>query len=430
MCWSSVRPVATSWACAVLVAACGAEAASDGTGGSAVCAAGQASGCICADGSAPQTPDAQAGCASSLPAHSGTGVLAAVAGASAGRAGAQALDDAAVSAMAARARSGNAAGGVAAATTMGGAGAAESGEAAPSMMPVAGGGAGAAGAFDSPAASGGVAGAMAADAAAAGAAGTAAADGTASSLDCAGGTVGKASNGGGVQGRGNGNVQFTVDADNQIVRMRTTLAVPGKPNGNTTLFLWPGLEPIQGSDHYSPIGTGVLQPVLTWGGSCAPGSIQTRQGSHWWISAQYVNTLGSDQDHRGCYGGPVMDVESGDLLDIDMVLTGTIWTQTVTSRMSGESVDFDMDLEMQEQRWALFEIEMPTNTKPAEDVVFTNTVIEFEKAAPAACKASARGADDYFSAPVASTDGMRCCVDRIVLRVAGAKATGMDPPPP
>lgn len=248
-------------------------------------------------------------------------------------------------------------------------------------------------------------------------------------VDCAGGTRGKASNGGGASGRGNGNVQFMVTADNQILRMRTTLEVPGKPNGTTTLFLWPGLEPVQGSDHYTPIGTGVLQPVLTWGGSCAPGSIQTRQGSNWWISSQYVNTLGSDPDHRGCYGGPTMAVETGDLLDIDMQLTGTIWTQTVTSRTTGKSVDFDMDLEMQEQRWALFEIEMPTNTRPAEDVVFTNTVMEFAKPEAESCEAVTRGADDYFSAPIASTDGTRCCVERIVLRLSGASPSTTDPRP-
>lgn len=80
--------------------------------------------------------------------------------------------------------------------------------------------------------------------------------------------------------------------------------------------------------------------------------------------------------------------------------------------------------------YALFEIEMPTNTKPAEDVVFTNTVMDFAKAEPGACKGSARGSDDYFSGPVASTDGVHCCVDRIVLRLSGAKPTTMDPAPP
>jgi hypothetical protein len=157
------------------------------------------------------------------------------------------------------------------------------------------------------------------------------------------------------------------------MRLQTTLEVPVKPNGNTTLFLWPGLEPLQG-DNLEPIGTGVLQPVLTWGGSCAPGSPQSSTGKNWWISAQYVNTLGSDPKHKGCYGGDVMKVEVGDQLLIDMSLSGTLWKQSVTEKANQKSVDFDFDLANQPQRWALFEIEAPTSTKPAADVVFTDTV--------------------------------------------------------
>jgi len=193
--------------------------------------------------------------------------------------------------------------------------------------------------------------------------------------------------------------------------------------------VWPGLEPIQGGANYSPIGTGVLQPVLTWGGSCAPGSPQSLNGDHWWISAQYVNTLGSDPGHTGCHGGDVMDVEIGDLLLIDMSLEGSIWNQTVTNEGDGMMVDFDMDLENQAQRWALFEIEMATQTRPASDIVFTDTVITFEEPEPEACQPSTRGTNDYFSAPIASSDGLRCCVARLVLREQNVAATTTDPPP-
>jgi hypothetical protein len=246
-------------------------------------------------------------------------------------------------------------------------------------------------------------------------------------MDCGqGGVMGKASNAGAAQGRGNGNVQFTLSAGNQILSLRTTLEVPVKPNGNMTLFLWPGLEPLQG-ENYSPIGTGVLQPVLTWGGSCAPGSPQTRTGTNWWISAQYVNTLGSDPEHKGCYGGPVMNVDIGNQLLIDMRLNGTIWNQTITNQASGKAVDFDMDMKNQPQRWALFEIEMPTSTRPASDIVFTNTVLTFAKSEPKACQPTTRGTNDYFSTPIASSDGLRCCVARLVLRAQGVAATTMDP---
>jgi hypothetical protein len=235
-----------------------------------------------------------------------------------------------------------------------------------------------------------------------------------------------ASNAGGGSGRGNGNVQFTISAGNQILRLVTTLEVPVKPTGNSTLFLWPGLEPLQGAG-LNPIGTGVLQPVLTWGGSCAPGYSSSKQSNTWWISAQYVNTLGSDPDYMGCYGGDIMNVAIGDKLLIDMSLNGTIWKQTVTDQANGTKVDFDEDLKGQPQRWALFEIEMPTSTKPAADVVFTDTLIVLEKPEPEACQPTARGSNDYYSAPVSSKDGLRCCVSRLVLRAQGVPATTMDP---
>jgi hypothetical protein len=248
-------------------------------------------------------------------------------------------------------------------------------------------------------------------------------------MDCGSdGTTGQASNAGGGSGRGYGNVQFTISAGNQILRMRTTLEVPIKPDGNSTLFLWPGLEPLQG-ENYSPIGTGVLQPVLTWAGSCAPGYSASKNSDTWWISAQYVNTLGNAPGYMGCYGGDIMNVNVGDELLIDMSLNGTIWTQTVTDQASGKKVDFDMDMMNQPQRWALFEIEMPTSTKPAADIVFTDTLIVLEKPEPEACQPTARGSNDYYSAPVSSKDGLRCCVSRLVLRAQGVPATTTDPDP-
>jgi hypothetical protein len=110
-----------------------------------------------------------------------------------------------------------------------------------------------------------------------------------------------------------------------------------------------------------------------------------------------------------------------------MSLSGTIWKQTVTNMANGKAVDFDMDMDKQPQRWALFEIEAPTSTKPAADVVFTNTVLTFENPEPKACQPTARGTNDYFSTPISSSDGLRCCIARIVLRAQGVAATTMDP---
>ncbi len=300
--------------------------------------------------------------------------------------------------------------------------AAGAGGVAGSALPMAGaGGAGSGGAGGGDAGSGGMA----------GSAGTGSAGSGADELgDCGeGGMVGKASNDdASPRASGYGNVRFSFAASNHIVRLRTTLEVPVEPDGNTTLFIWPGLEPLQGGENYSPIGTGVLQPVLTWGGSCAPGSPQSLSGDHWWISAQYVNTLGNDPGHTGCRGGDVLEAEIGDQLLIDMSLNGSIWNQTITNQ-AGTAVDFEIDLEDQAQRWALFEIEMPTSTRPASDIVFTNTLITLAEPEPDGCQPSTRGTNDYFSAPIASSDGLRCCIARLVLREQGVDATTMDPAP-
>lgn len=387
----------------IVVAACGSDTSDASGGAMSVCAAGQATGCRCADGALPGAT----GCATSQAGMSGG-----VAGSGASGTGGGRSTPAAVSGSAGRTS-------VAISGGAGSAGAAGHAGSAPTAgsPPMAAGGSGGA-----PSAGTGVAGA----AGMAGTAGMPAADGGDGMDECAGGMMGKASNAGGSTGRGAGNVQLEFAAGNQIVRFQTTMEVPVKPNGNSTLFLWPGLEPLSPQ---GPIGTGVLQPVLTWGGSCAPGSPQSSNGKNWWISAQYVNTLGNDAGHKGCFGGDIMNVEIGEKLLIDMSLKGSVWSQTVTDLNTMKSVAFDEDLENQPQRWALFEIEMPTSTKPAADVVFTNTVITLEKPEAKSCQPSARGANDYYSAPVSSPDGLRCCIARLVLRASGVAATTMDPAP-
>jgi hypothetical protein len=69
-----------------------------------------------------------------------------------------------------------------------------------------------------------------------------------------------------------------------------------------------------------------------------------------------------------------MNVEIGDKVLIDMSLDGTIWNQTLTNQANSKSVDFDMDMKNQPQRWALFEIEMPTSTRPASQGVAATTM--------------------------------------------------------
>jgi hypothetical protein len=214
-----------------------------------------------------------------------------------------------------------------------------------------------------------------------------------------------------------GSVYFVSNTRTQIVRLQTTMVVPPEPPASGTLFLWPGLEPLSGSAHFSPIGTGVLQPVLTWGSSCAPG-VQPRAYSTWWISAQYVNTLGNAAGYMGCYGGPVLAVNVGDELNIDMQLVGTTWNQTVTDVQTSKSVSFSEDLGGQAQNWAMFVIE-EYSSAPVSAVTFTDTVITYGAADAADCKLDARGPTDFVSVPVASTDGLKCSIAQIILRAKG-----------
>lgn len=232
---------------------------------------------------------------------------------------------------------------------------------------------------------------------------------------CAGGKVGTASTSG-MASRSDGNVEFTGSTKTHITSLTTTLTVPAKPTSqNGTLFLWPGLEPLTQSIN----NLGVLQPVLTWGGTCAPGAPNNYDS--WWISGQYVTYTTS------CAGGPGMDVAVGDQLNLAITLSGTTWTQTITDVQTGKTVTFDQDLKGQAQDWAIFEIESD-GVPPVADVIFTSTTLTFADADPSACQPSSFGTNDYYSAPVTSTDGTSCCISKIILRANGVPPTSPNSP--
>lgn len=232
---------------------------------------------------------------------------------------------------------------------------------------------------------------------------------------CAGGKVGTASTGG-TGSRSDGNVEFTASGQTHITSLTTTLTVPPKPaSQNGTLFLWPGLEPLTQNIN----SLGVLQPVLTWGGTCAPGA--PNDYNSWWISGQYVTYT------TNCAGGPGMDVAAGDQLNLAITLSGTTWTQTITDVQSGKTVTFDQDLKGQAQGWAIFEIESD-GVEPTADVIFTSTTLTFADSDSSACQPSSFGANDYYSAPVTSTDGKSCCVSKIILRANGVAPTSPNTP--
>lgn len=223
----------------------------------------------------------------------------------------------------------------------------------------------------------------------------------------------------GTEVSGHGFVELDASVYNRIVGLETTLTVPVTPPQYGTLFLWPGLQPLESGVHYDPIGNGVLQPVLAWGGSCAPG-LQPPRYSTWWISGQYFDRSGQDPAHDGCYGGPIMSVAVGESLHLTLTLSGSVWTQTIVGPggAAPTSVTFDEDLMGQAQNRALFVIE-GYSCAPASDVVFTDTTITFASPSPGDCSVVQRGIDDTVSTPEPTAGGTSCFIKEIVLR-AGA----------
>ncbi|MEY4511498.1 MAG: hypothetical protein RLZZ450_3620 [Pseudomonadota bacterium] len=224
--------------------------------------------------------------------------------------------------------------------------------------------------------------------------------------------------------QGSGDTNLQTSGNVEILSVRTTLKVPNKPSSaRGTLFLWPGLQPLK-SD--STIGYGVLQPVLTWGSSCAPGSLASYD--QWWISGQYVGSPPGSFTNIKCEGGDVMKGEVGDELDIEMTLEGTVWNQVITNKSNGKSVSFKRDMKGQKQQWLINEIELTGATKPADDVIFTSMVVKVSESLPKACVPNVKGMTDYFSPPRASRDGKTCCISKLILRASGIKPSTPDTP--
>lgn len=289
------------------------------------------------------------------------------------------------------------------------------------------GSAGLAGAATMNAGSAGQAGAaVAGGAGAAGAAGSgmpssagAAADGMDPTSVCAGGTPGMDSDAvmtrAMTSSRNFSLIYYIVQAPNKVKRFQTILPVPKLPSARSTLFIWPGLQHSGGADP-ARIGNGVLQPVLTWGPSCnpkAPGKGNDYKG--WWISGMYVNVSTGAAGPGGCAGGEAMDVAVGDRLYIDFAVQGNEWSQTVLDLANMKQVDFKFDLKGQDQNWAIWDIETPGSSRPAEDTFFEKSVLSFESPVTT-CQPSSAPEVDYFSAPILSPDGLHCCYEKMILK--------------
>jgi hypothetical protein len=212
---------------------------------------------------------------------------------------------------------------------------------------------------------------------------------------------------------GYGAVEIAVPADNEILGLTTTLQVPRRPQKVGTLFVWPGLQP--GGHNFLPIDNGVLQSVLTWGPSCAPGR-QPGLYSTWWISAQYVNTFGHDDGYTGCKSGPMMPVRPGDHLKIKMFLRASTWRQDVFDVERNARTSFEIPLKGQAQNYAYFVIEPYDGVRPVPMVHFSRTTLIFARSGAQACALLRKGLEDVVSTPVVSSGGRRCWIRQIVLK--------------
>jgi hypothetical protein len=148
------------------------------------------------------------------------------------------------------------------------------------------------------------------------------------------------------------------------------------------------------------------------------------------MAPQYVNPWTSIPEYYYTHGSGYIYVDPGDVLDTSILLDGTVWSQYVFDRQTGEEIRYDIDMAGQAQSWALFEIERPgsSQNKPSHDIVFTSTVLTFANPSPEACEPTERGPEDYFAPPQSSPDGTTCCISKIILRAPGVPATEPNTP--
>lgn len=227
-------------------------------------------------------------------------------------------------------------------------------------------------------------------------------------------------------------VAFMAPTSTTVTALTTTLTVPQQPLAVGTLFVLSGLQP--NGANLQPIDNGILESVLTWGSSCAPG-MQPAAYSTWWTSAQYVNSYGKEPGYVGCTGGDVMAVAPGDRLTVLYQLIGTQWQQTISNARDAKTVSFALDMQGQAQNKIVFLVSASapssdsTPVAPATaEAVFTDTLITFADPSPETCSNFSRGARDAVVGIKTSVSGLRCSIDKMVLRSQGAEA--VDPAPP
>jgi hypothetical protein len=115
-----------------------------------------------------------------------------------------------------------------------------------------------------------------------------------------------------------------------------------------------------------------------------------------------------------------MSVNVCESLEIELTLSGTVWTQTVKSAQTNQTVSYDIDMQNQAQNLAYFAIAEYSST-PVSEVIFTDTTLTFDTPDADDCRVYMRGQSDFVSTPAASSDGLHCSISQIILRAEGIR---------
>jgi hypothetical protein len=178
---------------------------------------------------------------------------------------------------------------------------------------------------------------------------------------------------------------------------------PNISSGEFAVFLWPGLQP-GGSGCFYPINNGVLQPVLSYGNSCAPDKPQNTE--QWWISGQYVNKplfddncksipngfVSACEDYAHCHGGEFLTINPGQEITTSMDLDSdnNNWLQTIEAGGQTRTYSIALDycsassqqtakvtMEPQAQTLAILSIETHGYNTPLEQT-YENIVLKIQ----------------------------------------------------
>jgi len=199
--------------------------------------------------------------------------------------------------------------------------------------------------------------------------------------------------------------------------LQASMIVPNYISPQGTLFLWPGFQP--SGTNYEPIRNGVLQPVLTFGSSCAPNPTGIKS-NQWWISGQYVNTdntPGIPTQFQGCHGGDRIALTAGDLVTVTMEYNEDTKTWLQTCQVNGNSVDYSISLSekglVQEQNRCIFCTEQPGGSSMSAAFSLFNITVRTNSANP-------QIAQNLLSMPQVTgvninTNKMEFTIDRVVI---------------